>query len=158
MRVRGVAMTMRCTGAVLATLFLGMGCTLAGCTDGRSPAAFCRVMEQHRERYEAAAGDAMTLVVQGDLDGILAGGAQMVMALGDLQVMWDDLADVAPEEIRTDVERVRDHNQEQLDAAAEALNDPLKALVGSLTSGLASSGSYDRLNDYAGEHCGSRPF
>lgn len=132
---------------------------LTGCGgQERSPEAFCEVMDKHRERYEESAGQAMDLVERGDGLGLLGGAAQMVSALGDLQLMWDELAEVAPEEIRADIEVVRDNNKAQLENAKKAVEDPLGALVGGLAGGLFNSGSYTRVNDYAGEHCGSRPF
>lgn len=90
--------------------------------------------------------------------GLLGGSVGMVQALGDLQLMWDDLVDVAPDDIRGDVEVVRDTTQEQLDAAREAVSDPVGALLGGVLSGLQHGGSYTRVNDYARDHCGTPPF
>jgi hypothetical protein len=131
---------------------------LGGCAQSRSPDAFCEVMAEHRDRYEVATSSAIAAVEGGDAAGLITGTAGMIAALGDLQLMWDELADVAPDEIVADVEKVRDHNQEQLDSVGDAISDPFGALAGSLASGLVNSGSYTRLNDYADEHCGSRPF
>lgn len=144
-------------GVLLAALALSSSLSACGGPE-RTPEAFCEVMDLHRERFEDATGNALTLAERGDAAGLLGGTAQMVSALGDLQVMFDELAEVAPDDIRADAKRVRDTNRDMLESAEEAVNDPVGALVGGLAGGLINSGSYTRLNDYAGEHCGSRPF
>lgn len=124
---------------------------LAACGDGRSPEAFCSTMETHKERYLAATDVALGNVERGDELGLLAGGAQMITAIGDLQVMWKDLAEVAPDDIRTDVEVIRDTTQEQLDAAKGG--DPLAMLSSGLVTGFTSAGSYQRVDAFVREHC-----
>lgn len=148
----------RSAGPLLSMILIIAAVLLGSCGAPRSPEIFCDVMDKHRQRYEAATTEALESLETGDLEGLLGGGTQMVAALGDLQMMWDELAEVSPDEIRTDVERVRDHNKEQLDAAAKSLSDPIGVLLGTLSDGLTMSGSYNRVNDYAGDHCGTRPF
>lgn len=132
--------------------------SLVGCSQERSPEAFCEVMDKHKERYEEATGGALAALDEGGASGFLEGTAGMISALGDLQLMWDELVDVSPDDIRPDVEVIQKDNEKQLDTAKEAMDDPLRAFAGSVTSGLMNRGSYTRVNDYAAEHCGSRPF
>lgn len=139
------------TRPIIALALLGL-LPLAACGDGRSPEAFCSTMETHRERYLEATDAALGEVQRGDGAGLLAGSAQMVVALGDLQVMWKDLADVAPDDIRSDVEVIRDATEKQLEAAGSG-GDALSALTSGLMSGLTNAGSYQRVDSYVREHC-----
>lgn len=131
---------------------------LSGCGAEKSPEAFCEVMDRHRERYEDSTSEALRLMEGGDAAGLLGGTVGMVQALGDLQLMWDELVDVAPDDIRADVEVVRDTNKEQLAAAKDAISDPVGALLGGVLSGLQHGGSFSRVNDYARDHCGTPPY
>ena len=97
-------------------------------------------------------------VDQGDVLGMVGGLAQAASALGDLQVMWDELAEASPDEIVKDVIAVRDTNRQQMEQAKNVASDPLGALSGILAGGLTASGSFQRVNDYALEHCGAPPF
>lgn len=152
-----MSVTIRRAGTALGAALLVVP-FLAGCGSDRSPEAFCEVMDTHRERYGDSTSEALRLMEGGDMAGLLGGSVGMVQALGDLQLMWDDLVDVAPDDIRGDVEVVRDTTQEQLDAAREAVSDPVGALLGGVLSGLQHGGSYTRVNDYARDHCGTPPF
>lgn len=125
---------------------------VAGCGDARTPEAFCSTMETHQDRYLEATNAALGEVQRGDGAGLLAGSAQMVSALGDLQVMWKDLAEVAPDDVRSDVEIIRDATAQQLEAA-QAGGDALSMLSSGLLSGLTNAGSYQRVDAYVREHC-----
>lgn len=110
-------------------------------------------METHKDRYLQATDAALGEVQRGDGAGLLlAGSAQMVTALGDLQVMWKDLAEVAPDDIRSDVEVIRDATEEQLEAAGSG-GDTLSMLSSGLLSGLTNAGSYQRVDAFVREHC-----
>lgn len=141
-------MTNRCAGLCLILLSV---VPLSACGDGRSPEAFCSTMDRHKERYLDATDAALGNVERGDGVGMLAGTVQMVTALGDLQVMWKELAEVAPEDIQADVETIRDTTEQQLDAATSG--DPASTLTSSVLSGLTSVGSYQRVDAYVREHC-----
>ena len=109
-------------------------------------------MEDHKGRYLEAMNRAQGSVDDSAL-GLGLGMAQAVTALGDLQRMWEDLAEVAPKEIQGDVEAVREANAKQLDAAKEMTDNPLGALGGALLGGLAVSGSYQRIDTFTKSHC-----
>lgn len=127
--------------------------TLSGCGSSRTPQKFCSVMAEHKQRYLAAMQTANDSISSNSDGGLLLGTAEAVAALGDLQRMWEELAKVAPDEIQTDVEAIRDANAKQLDAAKDAIKDPLGSLAGSLVQGLSVSGSYQRVDAYTKEHC-----
>lgn len=94
---RGAFRWAGCVGAIL------LGGTTAACSsvpgigDGRSVEKYCAVMEKHKDRYETAMAEASAS------DDFLTGGAQALSALGDLNQMWSELSDVAPDEIRVPV-------------------------------------------------------
>lgn len=95
-------------------------------------------MEEHKQAYLGqmdSAGD--------DLAGILTAAS----AIGDLKVMWKDLAAVAPDEIRSDVEAVSDAWQKQEDNAGEG------NWTGALTTALFNSGSMMRVDTHVREVC-----
>lgn len=128
--------------------------TLSGCGSSRSVEAYCATMDMYKQRYVSAMSEANGNVAQGDVGGVLGGLAQAVSALADLQKMWDELADVAPDDIRPDVEAVRDSWKEQMDRAKDSAGDPKAALGGALLSSLMASGSWNRVGAYTQEHCG----
>ena len=111
---------------------------LAACSGTtRSVDSFCSVLDEHKTQYleqmDAASG-------QG-----LAGIATAIGAIGDLKLMWKDLAEVAPADIQTDVEAVRDAWAKQEDDAG----DWQKVL----TTALLNSGSMSRVDAYIRENC-----
>ena len=126
---------------------------VAGCGSGRSPERFCAVMDKHKDRYLTAMSAAANSLESETTGGTLAGIGGGLVAIGDLQVMWEELADVAPEEISPDVERIRDENAKQLEAAGDSLNNPLGALGRSLMGGFMTAGSYQRVDEYTRQHC-----
>lgn len=68
------------------------------------------------------------------------------------------LAEVAPEEIRTDMEIARDAWTEALDSTAAGVSDPVGALATMLVSVLKSSTSFARVDSWAATNCGQIVF
>lgn len=112
---------------------------LAGCTPARSVQAYCSTLEAHKKEYlqemSGAAG--------------LSGLVQSVSAIGDLQTMWNDLANVAPDEIRTDTETVRDAWKQTTQDASN------QNYLGAVAAALTSSAAASRVNVYIAKNCGS---
>jgi len=127
--------------------------TLSGCGTERSAKAYCDVMQKHKERYLQAMADATSQVKKGDAAGVVGGLAETVSALGDIQRMWDELAQVAPDEIRPDVESVRDTSAKQLDNAEQSVKDPVGALGSALVNALVNSGPIRRVDAYTRANC-----
>ncbi|MFT4189244.1 MAG: hypothetical protein QM621_11760 [Aeromicrobium sp.] len=96
---------------------------------------FCDTHDEYKDRYLEAVEASRS---QGGLVGLLGTAS----AIGDLSLMWQELAEVAPGEISADVERVRDG------WAAQEEN----AISGDLSAGLATaifySGSMGRIDLY----------
>ncbi|HQZ84530.1 MAG TPA: hypothetical protein PLB21_02735 [Actinomycetota bacterium] len=126
---------------------------VAGCGADRSPEKFCSVMDKHKDRYLTAMGQATDALGSDTPEGTLAGLSGGLVAIADLQIMWEELADVSPDEVKADVERIRDENAKQLEATKDSIDNPLGALGRSLAGGLMVSGSYQRVDAYTKQHC-----
>ncbi|WP_208545134.1 hypothetical protein [Rathayibacter sp. VKM Ac-2760] len=136
------ALALRRAGALtLAILLIG---GLTACAPQRSAEAFCSTMQKHKDRYLEATSAAQE---QGAILGLLGTAS----AVGDLSNMWKELAEVAPDEIRTDAETVRDAWAEQQENAG-ALD-----WVASLSTALFSSASMSRVDAYVRENCDGLP-
>lgn len=126
---------------------------LSACGTERSPEAFCSTMEKHKVRYLDRMGQADEAMRSGDSLTGLVGLATGVSAFADLTQMWEELADVSPDEIKPDVEDVRDAFQKQLDSMGQAAENPLGALVSNLSTGLAVSGAMQRVDTFTRDQC-----
>ncbi|GAA4473756.1 hypothetical protein GCM10023190_06460 [Enteractinococcus fodinae] len=83
----------------------------------------------------------------------ISGIVTLIAAMGDLNRMWEEAAEVAPEDIQTDVEAVRDAWAQQLETAEKMASDPLGGLASSLMTGITSAGSMQRVDTYTAENC-----
>lgn len=98
-------------------------------------------------------GSSVESLESGTAGGVLAGLGGGLAAMADLQTMWEELADVAPEEIRADVELIRDENQQALDAVGENVDNPLGLLGSALMSGFKTNGAFERVDEFTRTHC-----
>jgi hypothetical protein len=131
---------------------------LGACGTGRSVEAYCDTYstrgEEFRQRY-------LTIDAEADPLGAFA---QLAAAPRDLATLFSDLAEVAPEEIRADVETLRDHFDQQADQlgddAGALLDGPWGALgvvSGDLLAGLSVAPALQRFDRWTNEHCGAPP-
>jgi hypothetical protein len=97
------------------------------------------VVEKHRDRYLLA----MSVSDAGSLEGLISAAS----AIGDLQTMWDELAEVAPPDIKADTEAVRDAWEEQMDAA---VTGDFQAILG---NALLASGPMGRVDAFIKDNC-----
>lgn len=125
-----------------AFIILMTSLSACGGASARSVTAYCDTVAKHRDRYLAAMDEASS---SGGLEGLLTG----VGAIGDIKTMWVDLAKVAPDEIQTDTEAVRDAWKDTEDAANSG------NYIGIFTSAFSNSGPAERVNDYIVENCGA---
>lgn len=123
---------------------------MLGCGQGRSAESFCATYDAEKttfiERYGGGiqqTGDELT-----DLIGGLVMAGSLV---GDMIIMFDKLAAVAPDDIRPDIEAIQDSLERQRDAAGSL--DPLAILGTGLTSALTTGGSWQRVSDYITVNC-----
>lgn len=83
-------------------------------------------------------------------------------AYGDVVALIGEMAEVAPDEIRSDTERVHETMQSQLDqigdGAGDVLSGDLGGMLGTLASGFMSSvvnaGSFQRMDEFIVANCG----
>lgn len=141
------AITMQRTSSALAVFILVLGIT--ACAPTRSVEAYCGVMEKHKERYLTSADDALAS------DNILAGGLLLASASADLQLMFEEAAKVAPDEIALDVEQVAKYWASQEDNVKDSLSNPLAGLAGAFTGAIFNNGALTRVNDYTATNCPS---
>lgn len=134
-------------------LFLASGCGGAQ----RSVAKYCSTYFSEKKAYiEKYNGAADAISKSKDpLAGALLGAGMTAAAIGDIEVMFDKLSRVSPDEITPDLEAIHDSVKRQLDAVGGAASNPLGALAASLVSGFASSGSWQKVGDWTIAHCGS---
>lgn len=125
------------TALIFLTGLLMLGC-LTGCSgETRSVEAYCTTMVKHRDQYLAAMGNTNELM------GILGAAS----AIGDLKLMWDEMAKVAPSDIRADTEAVRDSWRKAEEAA---IGGDFQALLG---NALFNSGPVERVDAYIIANC-----
>lgn len=142
--------------ALVAALCLLAG-GIAGCAEERSATAYCdtydagfaQIKDDYPEidQYESR-DDQNPLTMLLSLTG----------AYGDIVALIGDMSEVAPDEIRTDTERVHETMQSSIDNAGDVLSDPLGALGGQLVAGIASSGAFERMDAFTVQHCGEHMF
>ncbi|MBX6388683.1 MAG: hypothetical protein IRZ08_06735 [Frankia sp.] len=83
--------------------------------------------------------------------------AAVVAAPQELATMFGRLAKVAPEEIEPDVAVIRDAFQEQADNMGDTFSDPFGTLLSGLLSSAQIEGSWQRVDDFTIENCGTNP-
>lgn len=134
--------------------FIAVAALVSGCT-GIAPSgpsegsveAYCAVVEKHKDRYLSAM--AATNSTDGLVNLLVAAGA-----IGDLKSMWTELAKVAPDDIKTDTETMK----EAWDNAQEAAQN--RDVFGALFNAVSNTGPGGRVNAYIATRCGSEyaPF
>lgn len=131
---------------------------VVGCGSGRSVDAYCDTFYGVGQEFRQRLIDTQA---EGDPVGTLV---QLLAVPRDLAVFFGKLADVAPDEIRSDVETVRDLYQAQADGlgddAADLFGGPASALggiAGDLMSALAVAPALQRIDSWTTQQCGPPP-
>ena len=132
---------------------LAAGCGVFG--DGRSVEAYCETWRTGSmeivDRLEGVSFD------EEGGDPLAALGA-LIRTPGDLVSLFDELADVAPEDIQREVEAVRDSLDQSIDAGGEAVSDPVAGLASGFVAAIKSAGAYEKVGTYTAENCGMPPY
>jgi hypothetical protein len=147
---RSIAMALVAIAIVASTM-------LSGCGGGpqRSASSYCTTFEDQavrlRSKYESRLE---SVKEQSDgFMGLIVAMGTVFEAQGDLVVLFDKLADHAPDEIVSETEAVRDSFKAQIDSGGKAVSDPLGALTSGLVSGLTSMGSMAAVESYIQDNC-----
>lgn len=127
------------TALVIVTMLVG-GCS-TGSPTARSSKNYCAVVAKHKDRYLSAMSAASST-------NAITGLLSAIGAIGDLQNMWTELAQVAPEEIRVDTEAVKTAWDKIQDASLN--HNYVKAASVALTN----MGPSRRVNTYISKTCG----
>lgn len=136
-------------------LFLCVVLGLSACSSPNPPSAtaaassansavqrFCKIVAEHKDRYERAMSAAQST-------NELANLVVVASALGDLKTMWSDLADAAPPEIKTDVEATKDAWASAESAASQ------RDVLAALNNALLNSAAVSRVSKYIAANCGA---
>lgn len=141
MRTHHTRRTLRGTTGIAAALLLAG--SLAGCSgDSGSVEAFCGVIAEHKTDYV----DAMKTAT--DAADPVSGLLGAISAMGNLTVMWAELAEAAPADIRAEVETVSDSWADTQDAAASG------DFLGAVSGTLLNSQPMESVDAYVVENCG----
>jgi hypothetical protein len=111
----------------------------------RSTEAFCEVYNQDQQEYTAKYGGQPE-------DGFDAFG-NAVGAMSAWVPMFDRWADHAPDEIRSDVEHIRDSVKSQIDQAGGSADNPLGSLAEMFVTGMMARDSFERLGAFVEANC-----
>jgi hypothetical protein len=123
---------------------------LAACGETeRSPEAYCRAFYETAAPIRSSYVEADESFEQDPVQAI----ATLLSAPGDMVVIFDSMANHAPDDIRPDTEAARDALKQQQESMGDGLSDPLGALGKGLVAGLTASGSFSRVDSYLNEHC-----
>lgn len=116
----------------------------------RSVEAFCSTMNSEQERilaeFDANNGDGHI----DDFSEAMAGMLASVQALGELQVYFQKLAEVAPPEIQTETQLVADKIGDQM----KIPDFSITGVGNQLIAAIMLSGPMDAVNRFALKNCG----
>lgn len=139
--------------AVLLTTAAAASLALTGC--GASVEDYCDTFYGEgsalRESFQEASDNAAAS------SDPFAGLGTALSAPQELATFFDKLADNSPDDIKPDVEVLRDEFQEINDNMAENAMNPFGGLLNAFLSSATTSGSYNRVNTYTLENCGPPP-
>ena len=120
----------------------------------RSAAAFCGVVDQYSAEFKALGDEIQT---RNNANDPLSALAIAFGSLGEVEKFVGDLAHVAPDPVRSDVEIVNGDVQYGIDNAGSAVTG-LGGALNVLFRTLAHENSYRRIDDYAAANCGKTIF
>lgn len=146
---------------VAATSMATVGCgVVPGTGDDRSPEAFCKTYweqkKQFVDKYNERAELSDQISEKDEFAGVLVALESGIESMGDAVIIFDHLADHAPDDIGPDVEAIRDALKKNNESAGDTLDNPLSGLANGLMLGLTTMGSWDRVGKYVVEHCGEK--
>lgn len=123
---------------------------------GRSAEKLCDTYQQEKDAYVtkyAGRGEAISDAGSDSATAALLTLGMTMETIGDIAVMFEKFASVAPDDIRPDVEAIRDSFGGYIGRSGDAVKDPLGSLVSGLLASLATQGSWLRFEQYISQHC-----
>lgn len=121
---------------------------LVACHDGstRSVSAYCKTFFEYGKQLRAEYQGAQN-------SDLLTQAAKAIEAPQELATFFSRLDKVAPSDIEPDIAVIRNAFQKESDNLGPAAANPLAGLITNLLTGLTSTGSWQRVNDWTDEHC-----
>lgn len=145
---------------VASTLVAGCGLVPGAEEDERSPEAFCETYweqkEQFVEKFNERAELSDQIGEEDELAGVLVALGSGIESIGDAVIIFEHLTDHAPDDIRPDVEAIRDALKKSIENTGDSIDNPLGGLANGLMLSLTTMGSWDRVGKYVVEHCGEK--
>jgi hypothetical protein len=141
--------------ALSIALVLTIAVALGGCGGStRSVAAVCHVWDSQGLALYNKYAQADHGIQNGGTAGLFKGIVDLVAAPNDLAVLFDRMAAVAPESTAPDFNALASALHKEVDNIGQDATNPLAGIASGLVSGLAMSGSYDRVNQFLTANCG----
>jgi hypothetical protein len=144
---------------LIAALAVALAPAASGCAVGgteRSAEAYCDKYESGFDEIKADYPEVDQYSTSDENPLVLL--LQTGSAYGDIVALIGEMAEVAPDEVQTDVERVHETLEKQLDDAGGAVSDPFGTIAGQLVEGITNAGAFERMSRYTLEHCGEVMF
>ncbi|HET6507736.1 MAG TPA: hypothetical protein VFG42_13175 [Baekduia sp.] len=132
-----------------------------GCGSERSTAAYCKAYNSGFDRIKSEYPD---VDQYSHAKNPLLLLLRTTSALGDIVALIGDMAGAAPDDIKTDTQRVHDSMRKQLDlvggtsgsAATGDLKGLLSGIGGAFVDSITNAGAYQRMDAYIVANCGGR--
>lgn len=159
--MRRAALVFVTSGVMVLTACGGSSGSKHDVSNVRTVANFCSHYQSDKSayltKYDAEAKSVSEAQQSNPLAGLLGLTGMSFQMLGSVEEMFDDLATVAPSDIQTQVEQVRDSIKKQEDQISNenptSGGSIISTLLGSLETSLESSDSWQRVGDYVQTHC-----
>lgn len=114
----------------------------------KTAAGFCHVYRQQEGQYLAAYGK--------PANSGLADFIELVGALSDWVPIFEALDQAAPPDIEPDMHNiVKSLQQQEEQEMSQNATDPLAGLASGLVAGMMSTASWDKVNTYIEQNCGT---
>jgi hypothetical protein len=136
------------TGAIAVVVSL-TALIITGCGGPpRTTAGFCSVYHQQEQQYLAQYNRPSSS------DG-LADLVDLIGAVSDWVPIFEKLDQAAPQPIEPDVQNILDSLKQEEQATGQELTNPLAGLASGLEAAMMSSASWQNLNTFIEQNCGS---
>lgn len=145
---------------IIATIVVTVGSLVgaAGCGgQERSASAYCKTYKDGFEKIKKQYPD-VDQYTHNRGENPLAMLLSATAAYGDIVALMGDMAKSAPDGVQTDVQRVHDTLQKQLDTVGDAATNPWGTIASQLVAGITTSGAMSRMSTYTRENCGGVLF
>jgi len=132
---------------------VALASVLTCCSSGRSTAEFCDRLHEGKQEIIAHLNDGGVDDQTGETDPLLAMFA-MGNSIVELRDFTHDLAKVAPDEIKDDMQALADFADQVFEQAGGAIDDPLGAGFNTFMGAVNIQGNLRAVDTFAEANCG----